>query len=296
MSISRIGGGYTSPLLPSAPETSKAPEVGATQTDQLKDQDQPVLAPLPRRHGLAQAAKRRALGRKKRDADNPHGADPSAESEDLLMMLEQHLLRDEDLVQKIGARNARDQQSSSQQRDPGGAGAGAMPQQHGLAGDEARKSATWSMRLVQRPLRNEADLLTQWRAAGRGGMRTPLARAEQAMLALPAASRRAAATGKSVPASPTYSILAIVREYLSIPEAERASQATLAGVRDRLMAAAAPGGAGQAGAKRPLSAAEESVNLLLPIALLNLGRKRTAQGRAIGISSLAALIRRGRGW
>jgi type III secretion regulatory protein HpaA len=82
-----------------------------------------------------------------------------------------------------------------------------------------------------------------------------------------------------------------VRAFLAIPETERTRPATLADVRDRLLAAARPAGAG-----RPPSDAEESINLLLPIVLLNLGRHRTREGRALGMSALAALIRRGRGW
>jgi len=292
MSISRIGGGgYLPPLVPAAPETPR-PGAAVTQTDQPAAQALPPPLPHLRRHGLGKAARSRVGGRKKRDADNPHGADLSAESEDLLMMLEQHLMRDDKDVAKTGERGARDQGSSSQGRDPGGGGG--FARQQAATGDQARAGIRWTMHAVPRPARDETRLLAQWRAAATG--KGPLARAERALLALPAGVRRAGAPDANMAASPTYPILSIVREFLAIPEGERTRPTTLADVRDRLLAAAAPAGAGRSGGARPLSAAEESVNLLMPIVLLNLARHRTREGRAIGISSLAALIRRGRGW
>jgi type III secretion regulatory protein HpaA len=293
MSIPRIGGGWL-PSLPAAVPDTPRPAAPVTQTDQPTPQELQPLLPHLRRHRLGQTLNRRVAGRKKRDADNPHAADPNAESEELLMMLEQHLLRDDRQVTKTGERGAGDQQSSSQGRDPGGGFGG----RHAPAGGPAHGGVPWTMRLVTRPPRDEADLLTQWRAAARikAGTGMPRARAQQALLALPAVSRRAAAAGARQPASPTYPILAIMREFLAIPETERTRPATLADVRDRLLAAAGTAGAGRGDPRRPLSAAEESVNLLLPIVLLNLGRQRTHAGRAIGMSSLAALIRRGRGW
>jgi type III secretion regulatory protein HpaA len=289
MSVSRIGGAYVPPLVPATPEPPR-PASASPRTDQTTPQELPPPLPHLRRHGLGQAARRRAAGRKKRDADNPHGTDLSAESEDLLMMLEQHLMRDDKQVTKTGERGARDQGSSSQGRDSGGG----FERQHAATGDQTHGGFRWTMRAGKRPARDETRLLAQWRAAATG--KGAKARAELALLALPAVARRADAPDANMAASPTYPILAIVRAFLSIPAGERTRPATLADVRDRLLAAAAPAGSGRAGSGRPLSAAEESVNLLLPIVLLNLGRHRTAEGRAIGISSLAALIRRGRGW
>lgn len=283
MSIQRIGGGWLPPLPTAAPDTPRP----ATQTDQPAPQGLQPLLPQPRRPRLGQTVARRAAGRKKRDADNPHGTDLSAESEDLLMMLEQHLVRDDQQVAKAGERGARDQQSSSQGRDPGGAGG--FARQQAAADDAAHSAPRWTMRAVARPARDATRLLMQWRAAA--ASKDAQARAERALLALSAAAQRTAAPGAAPAASPTYPILAIVREFLALPEAERARPTTLADVRDRLVVAARP-----AGPKRPLTDAEESVNLLLPIVLLNLGRRRTSEGRALGVSALAALIRRGRGW
>ena len=284
MSISRIGGaGWLPPLPAAAPDTPRP----ATQTDQPAPQGLQLPLPHLRRHRLGQTLNRRVAGRKKRDADNPHGTDLSAESEELLMMLEQHLLRDDQQVAQTGERSARDQQSSSQGRDPGGTGG--FARQQGAADDAAHGAPRWTMRAVTRPARDATRLLMQWRAAA--ASKDPQVRAERALLALSAAAPRTAAPGAAPAASPTYPILAIVREFLALPEAERARPTTLAGVRDRLVAAARP-----AAPKRPLTDAEESVNLLLPIVLLNLGRRRTSEGRALGVSALAALIRRGRGW
>lgn len=304
MSISRLGGAFSAPILHSEPDPARS-SVPAGLPDMVPLEQQPGLGPQLHRHGPR--PKRRAASRKRRDSDNPHAADPGGESEDLLMMLEQHLRHDEDAVRKIGPRDARDDRSSSHQQEHG---ADAERKTGQLATGDGRERAGRPMRLVQRPVRDESSLLKQWRAAAKGGARTPLLRAEQALMALPAASRQAAAANAaraaqlrtdgagSRPAqpSPTYSILAIVREFLTLPEGERTSGGTLASVRDRLLAASSNAARGQGLPARAVTAAEESVNLLLPIVLLNLARGRTRAGRANGISSLAALIRRGRGW
>ncbi|MFS2083012.1 hypothetical protein ACCD01_31285, partial [Telluria sp. Tellsp99] len=140
MSIQRIGGGWLPPLPAAAPDTPRP----ATQTDQPAPQGLQPLLPQPRRPRLGQTVARRAAGRKKRDADNPHGTDLSAESEDLLMMLEQHLVRDDQQVAKTGERGARDQQSSSQGRDPGGAGG--FARQQAAADDAAHSAPRWTIR------------------------------------------------------------------------------------------------------------------------------------------------------
>ena len=187
MSIQRIGGGWLPPLPAAAPDTPRP----ATQTDQPAPQGLQPLLPQPRRPRLGQTVARRAAGRKKRDADNPHGTDLSAESEDLLMMLEQHLVRDDQQVAKTGERGARDQQSSSQGRDPGGAGG--FGRQQAAADAGPRTAPRWTMRAVARPARDDNRLLAQWRAAATA--KDARARAERALLALPAVVKRAAAPG-----------------------------------------------------------------------------------------------------
>lgn len=324
MSIQRIGGGYTPPDL--FAETKTQAGAGA---DADAAQQQAELATPHRRHHTLSRARRQAV-RKRRSAESPDANDPAAESEELLMMLDQHLRRDQTAVLKVDARDARGGQQSFDQDEHS---AGAQASSARASGDDHGNlpARELPMRLATRDARDESALSKHWRAAvkdGAASVCTPAAQAEAALVGLHTARARRAAgvTASSISgrafthdaasrmqfASPaandatqgssTYQVLAIVREFLRMPADSRTSRATLADVRDRLVAATIQsagdkhGGSQRGAARRPLTPAEESLNLLLPIALLNLGRGRTSAGRARGMSALAALIRRGRGW
>ncbi|CAB3725524.1 hypothetical protein [Paraburkholderia rhynchosiae] len=332
MSIQRIGSGYTPPDL-----TSEADAAQQQQTAQA--------APQHHRHHALTRQKRSSL-RKRRSAESPDANDPAAESEELLMMLDQHLRRDQTGVFKVDARDSRGGQQGFGQDDHS---AGAQTNGKHAARDDQRNLPVRElpMRLATRDPRDESALSRYWRAAtngnGDGGGNdggddatlAPGARAEAALVGMHAARARRtagptenAATSATTPilrvvstrrsaalpnspdraideamqGSPTYQVLAIIREFLRMPDDSRTSRATLAQVRERLVAAATrnphdtQAGDARGVSRRPLSPAEESMNLLLPLALLNLGRGRTRAGRAMGVSALAALIRRGRGW
>ena len=324
MSIPRIGTGYTPLDLFTEAEADAA-------------QQQAVPATQPhRRHALSRA-KRQSL-KKRRSAESPDANDPAAESEELLMMLDQHLRKDQTGVFKVDARDSRGSQHGFDHDDHC-----ASPETAGQRSthDDRRNlpARELPMRLVMRDARDESVLSKHWRTnandGGNGSAFTSGARAEAALLRMRAArtgrtgrmTARPAATANVSPLrtastqrtpahanapdhadpetmrdSSTYQVLAIVREFMRMPDDSRTSRATLAQVRERLVAAATRSGRDTqatnvlGAARRPLSPAEESMNLLLPIALLNLGRSRTRAGRAMGMSALAALIRRGRGW
>ncbi|MCR4469770.1 MULTISPECIES: hypothetical protein [unclassified Burkholderia] len=325
MSIPRIGIGYTPPDLFTEAEADAA-------------QQQAVLAtPQPHhRHALSRA-KRQSL-KKRRSAESPDANDPASESEELLMMLDQHLRRDQTGVLKVDARDSRGSQHGFDHDD------------HCASPETAGKRSTHDddlnlparelpMHLVMRDSRDESVLSKHWRTtandSGDDSTFASGARAEAALLGIRASragpagamtARPAATTNVPPPrtasthrapahanamdparqeamrGSSTYQVLAIVREFMRMPDDSRTSRATLAQVRERLVAAATQSGRdtqttdARSAARRPLSPAEESMNLLLPIALLNLGRSRTRAGRAMGMSALSALIRRGRGW
>jgi type III secretion regulatory protein HpaA len=290
MSISRIGGGYTPPADLSADADAAA-------------QQQAVQVPAPHHHGHGLSRAKRQSLRKRRSAESPDANDPAAESEELLMMLDQHLKRSEIGLTRVEARESGGNQHAFDQ-DEHAASAG--PNDKRARSDDTRDlpARALPMRFAPRMARDETALLKHWRAAIHGPARLHTDRTGAALIGVQTATRidEPATAGKDAArASPTYAVLAIVREFLQMPDDKRTSRATLAQIRDELVSASTRAGRethnGMRGAaQRPLSAAEESMNLLLPIALLNLGRSRTRAGRAMGMSALAALIRRGRGW
>lgn len=320
MSIQRIGGGYTPPDL--SQETEAAQQKNAS------------ASPHHRHHALT--GQKRPSHRKRRSAESPDANDTAAESEELLMMLEQHLRREGTGVLKVDTRDSRgSQQGFDQDEHPTGGQAGGN--RSSADSQQNLPARALPMHLAMRKARDESVLSRHWHTAASGAIdgakQSAAGLAETAFLAVlePRARRAAAlaanpasrttgqpragssantllridaskpANDEAMHARTTYQVLAIMREFMRMPDNARKSRTTLAQVRDRIVSATTttPGAraAGAPGAaRRPLSPAEESMNLLLPIALLNLGRSRTRAGRAMGMSALAALIRRGRGW
>ncbi|WP_156444557.1 hypothetical protein [Burkholderia sp. MSMB1826] len=315
MSIQRIGSSYTQPDL-------------SQETEALQQQDSPIS--LHHRHHALARQKRPSL-RKRRNAESPDANDPAAESEELLMMLDQHLRRDQTGSLKVDTRDSRGSQHGFEQDEHSASG-----QADGnLPSPDIQQNLPVSalpMHLEPRNARDESVLLRDWNAAASGKLdgssQSPTELAETAFLvALTPRTRRAASAAASQvsrttgqtsvgPSShilshintsksaddestrdqTTYRVLAIMREFMRMPTDARKSHTTLAQIRDRLVNATIAVRSAPGSGLRPLSPAEESMNLLLPIALLNLGRSRTRAGRAMGMSALAALIRHGRGW
>ncbi|WP_141667469.1 hypothetical protein [Burkholderia cepacia] len=316
MSIQRIGGSYTQPDL-------------SQDTEALQQQGSSV-SPHHRHHALARQ-KRPSL-RKRRSAESPDANDPAAESEELLMMLDQHLRRDQIGTLKIDTRDSRGSQHGFEQDEHSASGQADGNKPSSDIQQNLPVSAL-PMYLEPRSARDESVLLRDWHAVVSGKLdgttsQSPAELAETAFLvaltprAPRPASRPASQASRTThqtsvgPSSQvlshvnasgsagdestldqtTYRVLAIMREFMRMPVDARKSHTTLTHIRDRLVNATIAVRSASGSGQRPLSPAEESMNLLLPIALLNLGRSRTRAGRAMGMSALAALIRHGRGW
>ncbi|WP_024903188.1 hypothetical protein [Robbsia andropogonis] len=289
MSIQRLGGGFTPSDTPS-------------DTD-IADQQTMAAQTHHRRNHRGMSSRRPSL-RKRRSAETPDANDPGAESEELLQMLDQHLKKDRDATKKIDARERGGNQQAFDQ-DEHFTNAGKETHRDVPTGDDNAQRHARKLRLVDRDTRDESVLLKHWQAHLRGSGPLPGEQAEAALIGMHKSVRTKSSlpyVDESQPASTTYEIIAIAREFLQqLAEGESASPMRLTEIRQRLVSlserkgrtvASASGAAGM----RPLAAAEESVNLLLPIALLNISRRRTRKGRAMAISALAALIRRGRSW
>jgi type III secretion regulatory protein HpaA len=289
---------------------------GWNSPHQAEDEEQPIQLPVPlpipghHRHRSAALRARRQTARRGAGGE-PEQLESGAMSEDLLMMLEEHTSSQRTEISTINLRQSSDDGRSSDRdrRESRHRSAGtAWPMQFN-ATDPARSINI--MRAARRPIRDEALLLGTWPLAHDTKLRLHgQAAAETAMLG----ARDKLVSGKAQSGT-SYRILAIMREFLQMPAAARAQPTTLHTVRDSLVALIEPGKqtvpavikGGDApsaalflrpglASRRTCTAAEETMNLLLPLLLLNLSRKRTDMERAIGVAKLSALILRGRGW
>lgn len=282
---------------------------------QVEDEEaiqQPIQLPVPGHHRHRDSALRAKRKSARRGASgDPEQLESDAMSDDLLMMLEEHTSSKRTKLSTVNLRQSNDDGRPSDRdrregRRDSASTAGRM--QVDAAGAERTLD---TMRAAKRPIREEALLLGTW----------PLAHDTKSLLRSQAAAETALlgvrdnlATGKAQPGT-TYRILAIMREFLQMPRTARTQATTLHMVRDRLVALVEP-------EKQPASAAIKSVdpssafrflrsgstprrvhapgaetmNLLLPLLLLNLSRKRTDEECANGIAKISALIKRGRGW
>lgn len=196
--------------------------------------------------------------KRRRGADSQDGVDESGASEELLQMLEEHLQRSAELVMRAGERRSGEQGNSGR----------------GQQDDDDRETAN--------------EILSARRMgfsrgiAGSGDVSEAHRNAEQALLA----ARRAQAA-QPPPASSTYDVLAAMREFLLLPASAAPASTTLAAVRARLIEAA-----GTPASRVP--ARQHSINLLLPLMLLNLKRVRTDNERALAIARINSLLGRRR--
>ncbi|WP_211461669.1 hypothetical protein [Collimonas silvisoli] len=289
---------------------------GWNSPHQVEDEEQPAQLPIQlpvpghHRHRAAALRARRQTARRGAGGE-PEQLESGAMSEDLLMMLEEHTSSQRTEISTINLRQSNDdgRPSDRDRREGRRDGAGNAGRMQFHAAGSARTIDI--MRAARRPIREEALLLGTWPLAHDTKLRLHgQAAAETALLG----ARDSVASGKTQSGT-SYRILAIMREFLQMPVAARAQPTTLHTVRDRLVALVEPGkqaasaviksgDASSAGllfrsgpaSRRTCTPAEETMNLLLPLLLLNLSRKRTDMERAIGIAKLSALILRGRGW
>jgi len=213
-----------------------------------------------RHHEQAKAHKggNRPRTKRRRGADSQDGVDESGASEELLQMLEEHLQRNAELVMRVGERRG------GEQGNPGGG------QQDG---DERGAAGAG---LSRRGVRAAPG------SAAAGDSSDARRHTEQVLLA----ARRAQAADRP-PASSTYEVLGAMRELLMLPSAAAHAPTTLAAVRARLIEAT-----DTPSSRAP--ARQHSINLLLPLMLLNLERVRTDAERALAIARLNSLLGRRR--
>jgi type III secretion regulatory protein HpaA len=293
---------------------------GWNSPHQADDEEQPIQQPLQlpvpghHRHRAAALRARRQTARRGAGGD-PEQVEAGALSDDLLMMLEEHTSSQRTEFNTINLRQSSDdgRPSDRDRREGRRDAAGNAGRMQFHAAGSARTINI--MRAAKRPIRDEALLLGTWPLAHDTNLRLRgRAAAETALLG----ARDSLASGKEQSGT-TYKILAIMREFLQMPVADRTQTTTLHTVRDSLVALIEPGkqavpavnrGGNASGdapsaallfrsgpvPRRTRTAAEETMNLLLPLLLLNLSRKRTDVECAIGVAMLSALILRGRGW
>lgn len=212
----------------------------------------------------AQKSAPRSRTKRRRGADSQDGIDESGASEELLMMLTEHLQKEAQLVMRVGER-------SSGER--------------GESGNDARNGGDQSD--------GAASLQVERRHPGKRFLRV-VAGPEEAIEAFEAAeaalleARRAQAEGCSSMSS-TYRVLAVMRDFLAVPSTAAHASGTLALIRERLIAAV-----GTPTKRAPEQ--QESINLLLPLMLLNLERSRTDTERALAVAKISSLIERRRSY
>jgi type III secretion regulatory protein HpaA len=208
----------------------------------------------------AQKSANRSRTKRRRGADAQDGIDETGASEELLMMLTEHLQKSSESVMRVGDRH--------QQEHSGSGGGNDDASSQGDEREVAAASAKGKRFLRGVSSENETE----------AAKRT----AEQGLLEARAAQATALPT-----ASSTYEALKVMLDFLAMPSADVASPARLALVRERLVQAVdKPAG--------PAPQQQQSANLLLPLLLLNLTRRRTDDERARGTAILKSLLDRRR--
>ncbi|SDI40001.1 hypothetical protein [Paraburkholderia phenazinium] len=197
--------------------------------------------------------------KRRRGADSQDGVDESGASEELLQMLEEHLQRNAELVMRAGERRGGEQ---------GNSGGGQQDEDERGAASSAGLSRSGRRTASGNAAASDADEAHR--------------RAEQELFI----ARRAQAEERP-PASSTYAVLATMREFLTLPGAAAHTPPKLVDIRSRLIEAM-----GTPVSRAP--ARQHSINLLLPLMLLNLERVRTDGERALALARLNSLLGRRR--
>ncbi|WP_206956640.1 hypothetical protein [Trinickia acidisoli] len=217
-------------------------------------------------HPVHQAQKNanRSRMKRRRGADSQDGIDESGASEELMMMLTEHLQKQTEFAMRVA------------ERHPGERGGSSGDSRDGSDdGDSAASRPSKRLSSGKRFLRGTdgADHAAEAHEA-----------AESALL-----SAREAQAEAQAQTSSTYLVLAAMRAFLALPSAAAQAAGTLASVRERLVEAV------ETPTKRA-TAQQQSINLLLPLMLLNLERSRTDTERALAVAKLSSLLERRRSY
>lgn len=234
--------------------------------DDASDSDSPSAQQAQQahhRHHHAHHAQKtnRSRTKRRRGADSQDGIDEAGASEELLMMLTEYLQKNSESVMRVSDRH--------QQEHSGSRG------DDGSEQDEEDVAAVRGVRGA-----GGKPFLRGLRSADE----TESARksAEQALL-----DARKAQAAALPNASSTYEPMKVMLDFLALPGGDVVSPARLAQVRERLVQAV----------EKPTGAApthQQSANLLLPLLLLNLTRRRSDDERARGTAILKSLLSRRR--
>ncbi|RDV00443.1 hypothetical protein [Trinickia dinghuensis] len=206
----------------------------------------------------------RSRSKRRRGADSPDGVDESAASEELQMMLNEHLQKQSEFVMRVAERHPGDRGGS------GGDGRDGRDNDDGAIWRPAKRLSAGKR--FQRGMDGAYDAEQAHEAA------------ESALL-----HAREAQAQAHPQMSSTYAVLAAMRDFLALPSAAAHASGTLAAVRQRLIEAV-----GTPAKRAPVQ--QQSINLLLPLMLLNLERARTDTERALAVAKLNSLLDRRRSY
>ncbi len=223
-------------------------------------QDTQPHRPVDRHRHHAHRSTNRLRTKRRRGADAQDGIDEAGASEELQMMLNEHLQRTSDLVMRVAERRHGDRGGSE---DGGHRDGDEDHDDHLGATGRAHAAATASSD-------SAAGSHAAWLAA------------EDALLAA-----RRIRGGENWSSSSTYEILKVMLDFLSVPSAVAKSGTSLGQVRERLVQLVeAP--------TEPAPPQQHSSNLLLPLLMLSLDRTRSDSERARGLATLRSLVERRR--
>lgn len=214
------------------------------------------------RHHHAHHAQKtnRSRTKRRRGADSQDGIDEAGASEELLMMLTEYLQKNSESVMRV---------SDRQQQEHSGSRGG---------NDDGREQEEEDAAVV----RGVSDKRFLRGVGSAEETETARKSAEHALLDARKAQAAAPPTAGS-----TYEPLKVMLDFLALPGGDLVSPTRLAQVRERLVQAV----------EKPAGAApqhQQSANLLLPLLLLNLTRRRTDDERARGTAILKSLLSRRR--
>lgn len=208
-----------------------------------------------------QKSANRSRMKRRRGADSQDGIDESGASEELLMMLTEHLQKQSEFVMRVADRH---------------------PGEHTGSGGDSR-DRNEDEATASRPPKRLASAKRFMSAANATG---DAAQARETAESTLLRAREEQASARP-PGSSTYLVLAAVRDFLLLPGAASHASGALASIRQRLIdAVAVP--------TRPAPAQQQSMNLLLPLMLLNLERSRTDTERALAVAKISSLLDRRR--
>lgn len=204
----------------------------------------------------------RSRTKRRRGADSQDGIDEAGASEELLMMLTEYLQKNSESVMRVSDRHQQEHSGSKGGDD-------------GSEQDEEDEAAVRGAGGVGgKPFLRGLGSADETESARKS--------AEQALL-----DARKAQAAALPNASSTYEPMKVMLDFLALPGSEVLSPARLAQVRERLVQAV----------EKPTGAApshQQSANLLLPLLLLNLTRRRSDDERARGTAILKSLLSRRR--